>query len=358
MQSSPFQTQNEKTKEYSLELLMRTIVGEPTDAQIETRVNQFKSARELAEAIDITNAINSATIDPRIIYCNLTGQPIGQRSERNLKMALHVRGKTDISDLIEYGAQTSIADWWLGINADSLNALAELDPCGYYVYAASIAFEHKHKQFFNKKVHPKDAINGVQILKQKIALFYKLQQLPITEIIKANEAWRDFLALVDPAKLNMKEFATNNIIFASTLEKMGDPEMVFNIGKNLKQVVMNLLARAHPQMSRYTYADVQKLKEENNGISTFSQQVRIREFSYKENILAMMERLIGHGPINKSAVLPDVKPKKYMGDMNSTTITNESKLELKVASKEKEAKPTSNLSALLAASKGKNGKLL
>src|SRR6185437_14684287 len=141
----------------------------------------------------------NSVIDPTRIYCSLTGQPIGTRGADNIKLALQIHGVSKYEELVKFNVQTAVAEHWQATAGRDLSKLAEADPYGYFVYAASKAYVRYYKNLVEKKEND-TAEAQLHLVKQRIDLYAKIYaQYDLETIVRANEAWRNFLSLIDPA---------------------------------------------------------------------------------------------------------------------------------------------------------------
>ena len=260
----------------------------------------FKTARELADAIDLNNLIEETressangwfVIDPRFIYCSMTGHKLGQRTDEDLKLAMQIHGVNKMPELVKYNLQSSISAAWMYKSGRDLHKLSEADPIGYYVYAISKMFERS----FDNLLAKKDAEHGdmqFALLKEKIranqTLHLLIEQHAITlhDIIAANEALRHFLALIDPARL--PHVARMKIWDKGGYKLVYLAFQVAQVEELLKKIIANLLYRETQFQGRVSMATMVAFSDKFGGLSSFKSQGRNSPTSEMDYIRAIL----------------------------------------------------------------------
>jgi len=152
----------------------------------------------LLKQVETSAVINSVEISILNFYCSKTGRKIGQRDLSEIEQMVNFYGLEYAEQLAEYIDMTvSCSPVWLVTNPEQLDKLMILDPCGYFVYAASYALQRVN-EFWNKDKGWKNQKARLEFQNQKIISYQLLQNLPVDTIIAANEIWRKTLAVYHP----------------------------------------------------------------------------------------------------------------------------------------------------------------
>ncbi len=115
--------------------------------------NALHASDMLDAMATITTRINNAALpnvrlDPLTIYCNKTGQPIGQRTNDAIFDAIRFHGKTHFCEIAHRAHGLNSAPAWVSTDSESLDRLLEADPVGYTAYSLGVICD----KFTNKPV--------------------------------------------------------------------------------------------------------------------------------------------------------------------------------------------------------------
>lgn len=132
-------------------------------------------------------------IEPKTVYCRKTGVALYAIEDKHFALLLQVQNKTQGETLEPSVLQSSVAPWWIRTDGKALDQLAELDPVGYFVYAASMVTYRRAK--IDKADDPKgpSVTSDTEWLRQKIKLHAYLQHKPLTAIVKLNRLFHKLL---------------------------------------------------------------------------------------------------------------------------------------------------------------------
>lgn len=157
---------------------------------------------DLLKHVETSAVINSVEISILNFYCSKTGRKIGQRDLSEIEQMVNFYGLEYAEQLAEYIDMTvSCSPVWLVTNPDQLDKLMILDPCGYFVYAASYALQ-RVDEFWSRDKGWKNQRARLEFQNQKIISYQLLQNLPVETVIAANEVWRKTLAVYHPRAVN------------------------------------------------------------------------------------------------------------------------------------------------------------
>jgi len=245
---------------------MMRVDGEAVNGRIAGKL----STQELASAIDVSIIQANSVIDPTRIYCSLTGQPIGTRGADNIKLALQIHGVSRYEELVKFNVQTAVAEHWQATAGRDLSKLAEADPYGYFVYAASKAYVRYYKNLVEKKEND-TAEAQLHLVKQRIDLYAKIYaQYDLETIVRANEAWRNFLSLIDPA------YARTLIAFpCQVLADFATREVMDFLQYQLTKTLAEIVYKETKYRGRVSVADITRIGDKFHGLSSFRHQHRI-----------------------------------------------------------------------------------
>lgn len=236
---------------------------------VQGRVTQAIATKELAAAIDVSIIEANSAIDPFIIYCSVTGRPIGRRAEETVRLALQVHGVSKVEELVKFNAQSCVSEHWMMQSGRDLGKLAESDPYGYFVFASAKAYQRYFKNLMEKK-EDDNAEAQFQLLKQKILLFQKLQAIDVQTIVRANEAWRNFLSLIDPA------YVRHAIVFPClVLGDFANPEIISYLEHHLETTLAELMWRETQYKGRIGVSDISSMGDKYKGLGVFKAQARL-----------------------------------------------------------------------------------
>lgn len=108
-------------------------------------MSQIENADEIEAALVAANLIQSTasvatrisdiahnvTLNPRTIFCQKTGAPIGMRDENSLRIAMKIRGQKAFENMLFSSPSLAVHPAWLQTDSDALDDLQELDAHGY-----------------------------------------------------------------------------------------------------------------------------------------------------------------------------------------------------------------------------------
>ena len=170
---------------------------------------QGGSIRDWADTINFLRG-QDAELDGEspMLYCNVTGQPIGQLSLEIVDMYRKSRKAPTREVLIDtLTLATQPAPHWLNRTPDTLRRNMELDPFGFLVYMVERSYgssfkNHKMRPQGSKTWHWKSSNDCASWYRIKIEAYKQAKELDIQLIIRANRA----LAWVD-AKLGLSRIS-------------------------------------------------------------------------------------------------------------------------------------------------------
>ena len=244
---------------------MMRVDGEAVNGRIAGKL----STQELASAIDVSIIQANSVIGPTRIYCSLTGQPIGTRGADNIKLALQIHGVSKYEELVKFNVQTAVAEHWQATAGRDLSKLAEADPYGYFVYAASKAYVRYYKNLVEKKEND-TAEAQLQLVKQRIDLWQRVSAYDLETVVRANEAWRNFLSLIDPA------YARTLVVFpCHVLADFAKQEVMDFLQYQLSKTLAEIVYKETKYRGRVSVADITRIGDKFHGLSSFRAQQRI-----------------------------------------------------------------------------------
>lgn len=130
------------------------------------------------------------------VYCNKTGRKIGQRSNEDIELAMAVNGLSQLKELWPYISYSNVSTAWINTSENAREKLFQYDPLGYLVFAASVTFRYNMPGFIPGKSSFVSAFHEVNFFVQKIALYEKLKDFPIDDVIKAANAFHMYLGIM------------------------------------------------------------------------------------------------------------------------------------------------------------------
>lgn len=231
-------------------------------------------------AVDI---MREKHIDLYNIYCRTTGAKIGRMDEHTIKLVMQVHENDAMRETVmAYSLQTAIAAHWIYTGPAQLDALATLDPCGYFVYCASKIIRRDPQNPVDAK-EMQTALYQNELLRDKILLNRYLQTLSIEHIIAANEAWRTFLSICSPTRIkyviqwpyaNISQFCQEG-----TVEKL--PKQLMTMLGELVKREDRTKRRVH-----LSAANLQNMKENYGGNSALGLQGKSRGLNEAMDLMA------------------------------------------------------------------------
>ena len=125
-------------------------------------------------------------------YCNKTGQPCGNMSMDEFAELIKIHGKEHAKTLMSMRATMQYSVKWIKTDPEALDKLSEIDPWGYFVYAASSmlllvqTIPSANNQLYisiQNDIRDKYKMDVLQI---KVKLNKHIKDKPIELIIQAN----------------------------------------------------------------------------------------------------------------------------------------------------------------------------
>ena len=242
----------------------------PTANELATaQAKHFTAQDELTsftDSIEVNSIAMSAAIDPYTIYCSKTGQPIGSCNERTIAMMIKVRENLDdAATMLQFTAQTSIAQHWVDTSPKRLEKLLTIDPYGFFVYAASICIA-RPKPTNEVELREQETANFQQnFLQEKIELYNFLSSKITTDaLLAANSAFIRAWDTFDPRRIKMARLIPNN-----SLRDFMSAEAVASVAKNLGSVIAGLLKADVTRRVQIHPEDIARLKSRLGSVSNF-----------------------------------------------------------------------------------------
>lgn len=147
--------------------------------------------------------------------CFKTGQTLGNLSRRSISLALATMGEPYAIDLLQRENIRNCAIHWLKTDSEALDKLIELDPKGYFVYAAGFVLAgYSPIADVNTKYHMLAQSNArmegyIEYKKaefmwclEKAFAYDELENVPIENLVRVNEVLRRYLARFQASTLN------------------------------------------------------------------------------------------------------------------------------------------------------------
>lgn len=247
------------------------------------RAQQFVASLDDIAADISVEMMAVDNVDLYNIYCRTTGAKIGRMDEHTIKLVMQVHDSEAMRELaMQYTLQSSVAAHWLYTGPAQLDALASLDPCGYFVYCASKIIRRDAQNPIEAK-EQQTALWQNTLLKDKILLNRFLQSMPVEYVIAANEAWRTFLSICSPARVkHVIQWPYANIA------QFCNEKTVENLPKQLMTMLGELVKREDRTKRRVhlSAANLQNMKENYGGNSALGLQGKARGLNEAMDLMA------------------------------------------------------------------------
>ena len=144
--------------------------------------------------VELYKFLEKTEVDPYGIYCQQTGQRIGELEHQQVKLAIMLNKNLEcfaqcyhMANVIEPTAVLKTSHHWLVTNPERLDVLKEIDPYGFYMFCVNKLTRAGNPEFnsikrkwsgtFHRKQHNDRLIRGWQIL----------QNAPLDDILLAND---------------------------------------------------------------------------------------------------------------------------------------------------------------------------
>ena len=237
-------------------------------------------------------------------YCNKTGQPCGNMSMDEFAELIKIHGKDHAKNLMSMRATMQYSVKWIKTDPEALDKLSEIDPWGYFVYAASNMLllvqtipSANNQMYISIQNDLRDKYK-MDILQIKIKLYKHIKDKPIELIIQANELMRQYLAFCKTANamkilvwhnpnLNQVAFSVDNLRV-----------LISDIKNNIKNVLQHEYDNKRIK-ANLTYENIVRMQIKYEGHSNFRGQSRAKELTQTEQILIQLKDF-----------MPDIKPAK------------------------------------------------
>jgi hypothetical protein len=243
-----------------------------TKPEFDKRANKDAAlfdAENIANILDISEILTRAGVDPYQTYCMKTGRPCGQTRREIIDIMMKLHDLQHAVDVMQIGVQTTTALHWMDTSPDILRKLATIDPAGYYVYACSMAIRRSEPATATAKRDTDYAGYQRKFLLEKIALYGFVHKMDVATLRKANEAWRDFLALFSAQKIKIL-----GLFPYEKLLEFANAGVIENLPQSLKKITMEVFRReaSFASKSYFTYSDAIALSNKFQGNSAFRMQ--------------------------------------------------------------------------------------
>ena len=275
---SSIQIQQFRIKEHLAEVvdLLSTMDDDAVTGQL-IRIDELARFNTMVQLAELQNELGDAIS----IYCSKTGQFIRQWEDQTLIKMSQIHGNEKTSYLLKRISNNHVATHWIYTDGNALEQLALNDPCGYFVYSASLILAPFQKSlenvFDNHQLNP-------EFLNNKRTCYNHISNAPLELVIQANEMLRRYLSLAQSLKvvrlIAFTKVELNEIaIDESTLTKF--------IAET-KQTIINILNQAakegkiKPELS---YSDVVQLNLAYGGHSNFRQQRKPKAYTDLERVM-------------------------------------------------------------------------
>lgn len=268
-------------------------------------------AAELFEQIDISK-----------IYCNTTGRPIGPRDKEALGIAIEIHGMEKMRDFVWMFLQDAKCEYWKITDPKSLERLAQIDPCGFFVFCANLLIQRKAPNDYRQHNAQKQAAFEGVWLAQKVALFSALQQKPIEEVIEHVNVMISILGFLEPKKLR----ETKGLLPFNSLISFIHEKHWKNLRNSLRNACAEVIKRHNPRIRSFSPEQLAQMQTQIGGIG-FMRALRISDYGNSgAYIEAMMEAYGGFDISNlslahwrASAAAKDLKPVKQTVSFKAAT---------------------------------------
>lgn len=273
------------------------------------------SIDNLGTAVDIAAFKQEYAFDGSL-YCNITGQHVGTMSDQQINLIIKTKSRIPTLDRLRYGQMGARAFHWQ--ETSNLNELALSDPYGYYVYAASFALALGQNNYTNNN---KDAlVQQWQLHLAKREMHQTLLSIPSDLVMQANAAWRDFLAFVNPSRIQ------HAIIWPQTGAEFASYEFVSTLGKCLREIMLSLIMKDVGNEMGYAVHAIERLKDKYGGFANFRASARIHgetesEWFYRNLRYLDVEHSEPRVAKTYTGTRRDVTPKRKI-DTRYQTMTN------------------------------------
>lgn len=277
------------------------------------------------------------------ISCCKSGALIREISHAEFSMLERIHGKEKAEAILQYKATQNCSAHWLQTDSKSLEKLAEYDPHGYFIHAASLVLKHKQEIYKNyhklDDIYKKAAIDYAWQL-QKHKAWKKLQKAPIEKIIKANELMRRYLAIVYDAKANaLVTFDTVNLEDITTY---GLPNFINNMQENLR-TILEWAWKKNRIRRDLTIDDIIKLRKIFIGYTQFAGQRKVSTQPSYERLIEELTPFFSTPEIKNRLHQPTVTDEevKYMQSGRTKTQSVGTGFKFSFADKKQEHKKAS-----------------
>ena len=217
-------------------------------------------------------------LDIRTIYCQKTGQPIGERFKSNIDKMQAFLGEDKFKSVAKYlPLSNGYAGHWLFTDRNTLHRLLTEDPKGFYVFAICRVLKHKHKDL------ELDIEKKAQWENSKARGYMKLVNENISDgkLIAANQVLRHFLSL------NPNLFAWPEVL----PEEFCTEKQIDNIHETFGKKVLDLMARKRLK----TEQDIAAFSDSKEGKGYSDMRIgagqKIKEESPYEQVLRLIAGL-------------------------------------------------------------------
>lgn len=291
---------------------MPTNLKKSIDNVVTVSDSGLRAKADKLEFSNITEAMllaNSPEFKPYISqYCNKSGKFLHNVSLERFGDMLNIHGKDKTLKLLTMLHSSNYSLEWIDTSPSVLNKLMIQDCSGFFIYAANHLFElfdpySKTVQKFKgvpeayKKsyLRLKDKIHARKDLDFLIDQSEENRQL----ILQANELMRRLIGLARPTKTMMVTFFTFNSLLACTNDKKSLQIFIQDIKENLTfllqrhfKKIKNSIFIENKNLYRITANDIEKIKNELEGLSSFHNQPSIKNQSKRTSIMMDLKGFI------------------------------------------------------------------
>ncbi len=243
--------------------------------------------------LDTLEALNGIDFN---IYCNKTGKQLSQFNFEELKLIHLTNGIDKTIELIRIKQREQVSLHWIYTDPKSLDQLSEIDPLGYFVYAANFVLP-----IYNISTGYGDNIFAKAIEDRfyaQVELHKALTNIDLTLIIETNELMRRYLSIIKTRKAItvIKKYCERTGFLEFTINTIAKSDYHIKLFQKSIRTILRAVITEQYRRNRIktdlTYGDVINLKLTYEGYSQFRGQHRLKSMTETEQILMELEDFI------------------------------------------------------------------